>query len=446
MRNRILALALVATLGLATTVSSVLGQDAKSLGQQKVYRVQGPPVEGEVFDIGDAYEVVIRKGLKVKISKTEVRKLEPIAAAEPKTAGGGASGSARMPITPEIVQEILGSENVEIGSLDEEDLSVVDVMPPLTTDEVSAADMMRIAGPTAKRLETDHFIFVYTSELEIARSMAAKLERIYRWVNIFNNNMGIKSTRPPHRLEIFFFGTHAEYQSYQAINGFIMMGAIGFYMQTNNRSAFFDMNTWPPIAEQLKELRQPGINGEERRRRENRLNRMVKRTNAEVVQHEAAHHIHFNLGTLSRMGQAPRWVSEGMATMFETVESDSGASLGSLNHERLYQWRVLFGPRGERVPDMRTVILIDGWFFANGGNAYPMGWAINQYLLNKHRDKFKKWMQLNSARESFRIQTLTERQKQFEELFGEVDEEWTAKFVEYINSLQLIREGGEDGP
>lgn len=426
----------------------------ESRGICKLYLTGGAPVEGEVTEFTDKYEVKLldpRTGKPGKIvqtvPKTQVKKLEVVAAK--KDAGGGVAAGTpgqRPAITEAMIAEILGSEDVSAQSLDIEDKVAVDVTAPLQEDEDSVRDMLRIAGLNAKKYYTDHFVFIYTSDQALAAKMASNLERIYRWVVTFNEKNGVKSLRPKAKLEVFFFGTFEEYDAYQTNNGFRMGGAIGFYMRTNNRSAFFDMMTYPPTKADLA-LAEATKDGNEKRRIQNRVARRVKHYNDTVVQHEAAHHIHFNLGVFPKKGDIPRWMSEGLATMFETIEGEAGASYGAINHQRLYEYRQIYGQDGERLPDMRLFILFNGMW--QGFPSYSLGWALNHYLsrVPKYKEKYKDWMKLMAGRDDDEEVSMSELQRQFEVLFTEIDEDWVKEFVAYMKTIQLkMSEVRDEGP
>lgn len=427
--------------------SSAAGQESK--GRCKVFPLSGQPMEGEVVDLGTEYEITMtltgRDGkpggsIKRKIAKTQVARIEVLG--EQAAAGGDAArgGSFRAPITDAMIQEILGSDNIEVSSLDSEDAAQQDVMGALDLDQSSVNDMLRIAGARAKTRETDHFVFVYTSDLDKASEQAANLERVYRWCVKFNEMMGIRSERPRSKLEIYFFGSQKEYDAYLALHGTMIQGTAGVYMRDTNRSAFYDLMKSDNVLQLLEALK--NAPPDEARRIRNRITRLQEDYNLRVVQHEAAHHIHFNIGTFPRLADIPRWVVEGLAQMFEIPLYDSGAALGTTNYLRLYQFRQIFGARGERLPDMKVVILNDGWWGANfGGGAYPMGWALNHYLLKRHREQYRQWMQHVADLEEHEDWNITDKQARFEELFGEINEDWTKKFADYIASIELKREG-----
>jgi hypothetical protein len=364
-----------------------------------------------------------------------------IVAVEETGSGSTATAGSRREITQADIDAILGSDHVDIGSVDR--IEQVDLSQPLETDMDSVRQMLRIGGTKARYMDTfPHFVLVYTSDREKAQALGARLESVYQWNVKYMKMLDIPRIRMPKaKLEIFFFGTHEEYTAYQTLNGWRNMGAIGFYMRTNNRSAFFDMMTYPPYKQQLDRVKDKSVPAAERQRVRSRIEHEVAHENLEVVQHEAAHHIHFNLGIFPAQGDVPRWMTEGLATMFEVPPSDAGASFGAINHFRVYHFRNAFGDRGQNLPDMRQFILNDGVFQQLGFHGYSIGWALNHYLFREHNEAYAKWMQLLAKRDddwSLRLET-AEKQEQFEEIFGEIDDEWVKNFNDYIASIQLRR-------
>ncbi|TWT46030.1 hypothetical protein RAS1_24690 [Phycisphaerae bacterium RAS1] len=443
-----LTLALLAAVAICSIAVTVRADELE--GRYRIVLLDGRVHEGTVTDTGDAYQIK-NKGITVTIKKNQVSKLELLpadgqaAAAKRETAKESSTGRSPLDVSDDEIESIIGGLEI-----DEDELSaaVIDPAEALPTDEPRLAEMMRLAGPKAKTLLTDHFVFAYSSDKETAVRMAAKLEGVYRWVLRFEEILEIPKQRPDSRLEIFFFGTYDEFQAYADNDGGMPMGVLGFYYRDKHRSAFFDMHTWPPIARLLEQTKNPSIPYTERSRVANLVRRWSHHHNLEVVQHEAAHHIHFSAGVYNRRGLPPRWAVEGLATMFETPPNKSGGSLGAINHPRLFEFRRIYGPKGENIPDMKRFLIDDRMW--QGGPSYCLGWAINQYLWKKHRAGYAKWMQSLAADEdvmSFegggKLQgaetDLTPKLKRFEDIFGVVDEKWEKDFKDYIASIQLLR-------
>lgn len=410
--------------------------NAEIKGRYKIYRVNGDPVVGQVTELPNAYEVETRPGIKMKIPKDQVKELVAVSDAPATPAAPtNPAGGLRRYITDEEITAIVGSENIQLSTVDPED--VIDLMGPLPLDYASLQEMLRIAQKKAKHLETDHFVCVYTSDERLARELVGRLEKVYEWHVKYAQMFGAPARRADAKLEIYFFGTHEEYDRYQTLNGFREMGAIGFYSRTVNRSAFFDMETYPVYSGIIAQTKDKDVPAERRLELAAKLKRRIEHENLEVVQHEAAHHIHFNIGIFPARGDLPRWMTEGLATMFETPPSEAGASFGSINHMRLFQFRNFYGEKGERIGDLREFILNDAAFGGYGG--YLKGWALNLYMIRKHRDAYAKWMQLLGDREDDENIDTTQLLAQFEDLFGAINDDWVKDFNKFVSDLQLKR-------
>lgn len=414
-------------------------------GPQRVQDMRGRTYEGEIERQGDKF--IIRstkfKGMTITLRKSEILRIDPLPKAEaatPRAAEAAAIDTARALLSDEEIAALLDGINVTSESLGLR----ADLGAEITVDESSVAEMMRIAGAgaEAKRLETDHFVFVYTSNLSLARQLAARLEAVYSWNVKLMKQLGLTYRQPEHKLETYFFGTHDEFSRYMNTLGMgDSIGILGFYVRDLNRSAFFDMYTWPPIKQRTEQAEDPNTPYRDKQRLRNETRRWIEWKNFEVVQHEAAHHIHFNIGVFSRerdaQGRIPRWTTEGLATMFELPETAAGASMGGTNHMRVYEFRQFFGRDGSGLPDMKNFLLDDSVFLSGGGRFYPLGWALTHYMWNKKREAYGKWLHLLAElgdRDEF---TRTDRQQAFEDLFGKIDEKFEKDFIAYIETIHL---------
>lgn len=416
----------------AQSLSPARAEDRVQNG--KTYRLvltTGRQVVGAVTELDEAYRVTVSPGITITLKKSQVRELTVVDAES-----GGEGGLRRREITDEEIAEILGSELLEdLGAW--EWIEEIDLAQPLPTNPESLEQMERIAGQQARVHETDHFVLVYTSSDEQARRMAARFEAAYKWRVWFLDKMGVKPVRPEHKLEMFFFGTFAEFQAYQALHGNIAPGVLGFWSPTDNRSAFFDCDYFPPIAAANQRYSDPDVDARIRRRGRNLVNRWVGAFNMEVVQHEAGHHIDFNIGFFPQWGDVPRWLPEGLTQMFEVPPSRMGAAFGKVNYRRLNELRQIYGQQLENLPPMRDFMLRNEIWFQ--GYNYPRGWALVHYLINRFPDEFARFMQLVAQREDDRgvVVPLTEKLDQIEELFGEIDDEWTQAFRDYMNAIPM---------
>ncbi len=433
MRKPAFCLLTCVLIGLFVTVPSASADDGT------IYRLvltNDREVVGEVTELENVYKVKVASGITITIRKSQVREMI-------RLDEGASAAAERTPrrtaaeITLAEIQEILGSEEIEIKALDY--IERVDLMQPFDRDETALREMLRIAGREARVLETDHIVMVYTSSIEKARKLGSRLEAVYKWNVRFIEMMGIPPVRPDSKLEVFFFGTHKEFDGYSTMHGFRELGVLGFFHHVDNRSAFFDMNTWPPVAVPYRRYQDPQTNPQVRRRGLGLIKRYVEFQNLTVIQHEIGHHIHFNIGVFPPWGDVPTWLVEGLTMQFEVPPSRLGASLGATNHQRLREIRQLYGPNCENLPPLRDFMLSDAMWHQGGGASYSIGWALVSYLYKTQRESFAEFMRLMAQREDDRgaRMPVTEKLKQIEDIFGEIDDEWVQRFKDYVSGLQL---------
>lgn len=438
--------------GLITLTVAARHALADKSGRYRVTLHDNKVVEGELKETADGYEVTTKSGIQMKLRRNQVKKLEELREPKFETEGvamGGASAAAapgasagpettdpREAITDAMVGELIGSDAVDPGSIVSSDLQDLSVLP---LDEPSLKEMLRLAhtgtGQDAQVLQRDHFVLVYTSSRELASQLGSRLESVYTWAHKFMRMIDLPAQRPAYKLEIFFFSSNEEYVAYGNNVGGIPSWAAGFYMQSNNRSAFYDMNDQPGIAELFEQLKRAPYR--QRQFIQNRIKRECDFYNITVIQHEAAHHIHYNVGVFPKRAHTPRWLVEGLAQMFELPPGNMGGSLGATNYYRLEEfnqrWR---RSRGSLVPTRQFISDDSQW---NPGIHYPHGWAMVHFLWKKHREKFARYMKKIANHEEDVQYTVAQVQQEFEEIFGPADDKFHKEFTDYIFSIPRRR-------
>lgn len=451
----------VAVVGLLVSqVVSTAQADIK--GRYRITLMSGRHVEGDVTELADgSYEVKTKYGAIVTVRKNQVKAIKPLA--EPGRSGpagvspgGGRPGSPlRRHITDEEIQEIVDGIVAEI----DETIAGVrreDMMAELPVDEEAVREMLRQAGlgggeevPLEEHdhvLLKPHFVMVHTATKESARDLGKRLEAVWRWNVRFMEMMNLPARRPDYKLELYYFADWDEFESYSLNQGSpLSPGVLGYYSPDINRSHFFDLSTMPGLKELLDRLKEPDIPWRIRQWITNRIRRIVEHTNVEVIQHEAGHQIHFNIGLFPRDAlirddvPVPRWLVEGTTMLFEVPPSRAGASLGVMNHSRLFGLRAYFG-WAPLTPDTWKLFIVDDsyWFGAGGwnvGQSYFLGWGMVYYLWKEHRQGYAKYLNKVFGREE--AMTKTQLEAEFIECFGNLDQKWFDRFYEFIDKLEL---------
>jgi hypothetical protein len=115
-----------------------------------------------------------------------------------------------------------------------------------------------------------------------------------------------------------------------------------------------------------------------------RLDQVGRLSTLSKTRHEAAHQLLFNSGVQKRGKGYPFWLAEGLAIMFESVDSTGRAGPSLVNTYRLSTYR-RFEREGKLVPlanllreaprDSDPVEVVAG--------RYAQSWAVMHYLWNK---------------------------------------------------------------
>ena len=325
---------------------------------------------------------------------------------------------------------------IEPAPRDNERPREADLLPRLPTNTGSLTELRQAIGATAGFFESEHFVLVHTTRLHIARKLAARLEAVYRANMRFIRELRLTSRRPTHKLEVLVFGTYEQFRTYQQRIGCANKEILGFFEQANNRSVFFDLSTYPPIAAWQTELANLcRTDWPQRRQIKQKLLNNTETLNATAIQHEAAHQIHFNIGVLPPNGDAPIWVSEGLAQMFELPFLQCGATLElSTNRYRLHEFLELHNEPDQILPNLRRIVIDDAHWL--GGQDYSLGWALTNYLYIRKRRCFAEYLRWLTTREAQVASTSTTQRQDFERFFGPLDERFAADFQEYMHRLQ----------
>ena len=448
---RILTAFLVAVL----IVPAVTTAWAQISGRYRIYLMdkESKYVEGDVTELKDgSFEVKTKQGAVVTVKKNQVRRIVPLdeLLTTPGQTSPGAEAPKRTPLRREItaaeIDEILAGIKAEPTG--DPTVTRKDLMAPLPVDEDSVKEMLSQAGLTRdnKPLEQqknvllkDHFVMVYTSTDKAARELASRLEAVWRWKVRFMEMLKIPARRPEYKLELFYFGTQKEFEAH-AINYGGSPDAAGYYTPSVNRSHFFDLITHPVLAHVLEQLKKPGIEYHIRQYYTNIITRWTEFMNVSVIQHEAGHHMDFNMGLFPRNGleresSVPIWLVEGTTQMFEFPPTAAGASLGVVNHYRLDELRKHYPSHPLDAGQWKLFIIDNGQW--RGGPSYPLGWAMVYYLYTKKRPLYAKYLQTVFGRDENTRMTNTEREKEFEDLFGRVDDKWVEEFNKFLDGLQV---------
>lgn len=158
-----------------------------------------------------------------------------------------------------------------------------------------------------------------------------------------------------------------------------------------------------------------------------------------TVVHETIHQVGYNIGIHSRVGGAPTWVLEGLATALEPsgMRKRTGRNLVSdrLNGERSDWFRDEFRelrPMGF----LPALVASDENFYRNLLHSYSESWAFTFFLLENgtRRQDLVKYLQVLAKRDTSVQYTARQRLADFESAFGDISR-LEVEFIRYMDRM-----------
>lgn len=142
----------------------------------------------------------------------------------------------------------------------------------------------------------------------------------------------------------------------------------------------------------------------------------------ETMIHEATHQLGYNLGLHNRTGRNPKWIVEGLATVFETPGMEEYAMDRDVRKRMNRSWHFgfqKFVEEGRPEAYLETFIRTDDPFRTQMGNAYAQAWALSFWLIETRPREYAAFLQKMASPEVTRQLTPDLRVRLFKESFGE---------------------------
>ncbi len=161
---------------------------------------------------------------------------------------------------------------------------------------------------------------------------------------------------PDRRLILIVFEDERPFLKYA---GRVPPGLAGFYSQRTNWLALFDFRNTPMMTV------------------------AAGQDNRETVTHEATHQLNFNSGVLERSGDAPHWISEGLAMYGERRKLRGPSEPGQINQRRLIEL-AHSRRRVEWIPVTNLVTEKPNWYGglpAQRTLGYAESWLLVYHLM-----------------------------------------------------------------
>lgn len=154
--------------------------------------------------------------------------------------------------------------------------------------------------------------------------------------------------------------------------------------------------------------------------------------------HEATHQVAFNTGIHSRVSQNPRWVTEGLATMFEAKGVHNHAEFPTLsdriNAEQLFLVRKYI--QAQQVRGQLPALLADDDLFRDDPLlAYSLAWAVSFYLVETHPADYAAYLKAQRDLPGFQPYEAVDRMRDFQRYFGSDLNQFELRLIQFLQQL-----------
>ena len=255
-------------------------------------------------------------------------------------------------------------------------------------------DLLQEFGAGFDVTGSNHYLVVHPAGSH--EEWANRLEMLYgEMVNYFSVR-GISVHEPRFPLVAILFPnarTFATYVRRQGIN--LGPGYVGFYVLNSNRILMYDSQAG-------------SVDG--------------YAANATTVIHEAAHQTAFNTGIHNRLASPPRWICEGIGTLFEAPGVYNSTNYRNLNdrvnRQQLVNYRYLF-PDGPSTADVIKVIADDKYFLRETDRAYALAWAMTFLFAEREHDNLAVYLKKTANRAAWTVYKPADRLGDFVSAFSD---------------------------
>jgi hypothetical protein len=225
-----------------------------------------------------------------------------------------------------------------------------------------------------------------------------RFEQLYREMLVYFGTRGIDIQKPQFPLVAVVLPNKATFMKYAAATGTSINGSVlGYYTPVSNRIFLYDASAGGRI-------------------------RTDWRQNAETLVHEAAHQTAWNVGLHKRLAVQPRWLTEGLGTLFEAPGVyDAGhhpARSDRVNRQRLEIYKRAFGKKGLPKGVLTELIAYDRLFQSNPAAAYTLSWALTFTVSETEPSQYARFLALNHAKKRFTELPAAQRVRDFQTVFG----------------------------
>lgn len=280
-------------------------------------------------------------------------------------------------------------------------------MSPIDADE-AAKRMLAELPPGFRVYKTAHYVICHNTPDFYVEWVGSLFEQAYAGFYSFWKNKGRQLEENRFPLTAIVFADQASFAQFARPElGDMVDSVIGYYnLQSNRMLTYYLQNAERRVA---------------------------------TIVHEAVHQLSYNSGLQRRMADNPYWVSEGLATYFETPDGSARGwrTIGGVNQVNLGRFHNYLP---NRPADSLVTLLRDDARFRNPAEAnaaYAEAWALNYFLLRTKRKEYIAYLKMLSEGELLRPVDARARVQMFQDAMKMEIDEFDQEFIKYV--LRYVR-------
>lgn len=248
---------------------------------------------------------------------------------------------------------------------------------------------------------------------------ASRFEELYRSFIRYFSVRGTVPQEPPFPMVAIVWPTQLDFVRYAAAEGTpVSATVLGYYSIYTNRIALFDQGGGQADSESWTE-------------------------NSSTIIHEATHQTAFNTGLHSRFVQTPRWLAEGLGTLFEAPgvwDSANHPQAGKrVNEGRLRDFQHLLAKAPPRQGFVAEMISSDRWFQSDPSVAYAHAWALTYFLVETRPKQYFAYLKTTASKAAFSNYPAAVRQADFMGAFGRDVRKLEADFLGHMRGIPKVK-------
>ena len=284
-----------------------------------------------------------------------------------------------------------------------------------------------------------------------ARAYAETLEELFRSFQMYFSVRGFRINEPEFPLVAIVFPDYQSFARYaQAEKVSVSKLLKGYYQTTSNRIALYEeasaaaaLQPAPGMLRDLPESWGPGGNEQLPFRLHSEFDGQawgaIEATLKDTMIHEATHQAAFNTGLHSRIGETPKWVVEGLATVFE-APGIRGASASAgvktrINRDR-FIWFGNYSKSRRKSKTLESLLASDDFFKSDILDAYSEAWALTFFLIETRPRAYADYLRVMTARNPLLVYPSHERVADFKRTVSKELPLLEAEFLRFMGQIK----------